>query len=197
MAFNYTPQFINSALTYSAYRQGINETLAQAPKDEVAEKMRHYIQKNELLMAQYDKDYKVSDLLKTAVEAAPFTTWLVITEGWCGDAAFNNPMLAAIEKLLPHKIKLLFVLRDSNLDFMDAHLTDGGRSIPKLIVLNDAMQELGYWGPRPAGLQILMAGWKGEGLELKHIIPKVKEWYDNDNTKSLQLELATLVKSYS
>jgi len=135
--------------------------------------------------------------LKEALENAPATTWLVLTEGWCGDAAFNVPMLSAIEKIMPAKVKLRILFRDSNLDIMDANLTDGGRSIPKLVVLDQNLNQLGNWGPRPAALQLLMKAWKAEGLDLKHIIPKVHEWYNADDTQSLQQELVALAGSFS
>ena len=88
-------------------------------------------------------------------------------------------------------------MRDSNHELIDANLTDGGRSIPKLVVVGQDFKELGNWGPRPAGLQAKMKQWKEEGLVLKDIIPKVKEWYDADATRSIQVELTALIKSYS
>jgi len=197
MGFPYNQELINSSLTYTAYRQNISDELAQPAKDEVAEKMRGYIKKNVVLMDEYDATYKVSDNLKAALEAAPATTWLVLTEGWCGDAAFNVPMLAAIERAVPEKVQLRILLRDSNLELIDAHLTDGGRSIPKLIILSEDLQELGTWGPQPAALRSLMKVWKSEGLTLKELIPKVGEWYNADATRSVQEELLRLVRSYS
>jgi len=197
MAFPYNQDFINTAFTYGAYRQHINNELAQPPKDESAEKMRPFIQQNVTLMDKFDTTYQASDRLKATLQKAPPTIWLVLTEGWCGDAAFNVPMLAAIEKVVPEKIQLRIFLRDSNLELMDAHLTDGGRSIPKLIVLSENLEELGTWGPRPANLQTLMKRWKAEGLTLKELIPKVHDWYAADATHSVQEELTTLVQSYS
>lgn len=197
MAFPYNQELINNAFTYSAYRQLLNDELAQPPKDEAAEKMRPYTQKNVLLMDQFDAAYRVSDSLKTALQAAPSAIWLVLTEGWCGDAAFNVPLLAAVEKAIPEKVQVRILLRDTNLELMDAHLTDGGRSIPKLIVLSETWQELGSWGPRPAKLQILMKRWKAEGLTLKELIPKVQAWYDADATQSVQEELTALAQSYT
>ncbi|MGI4021686.1 MAG: thioredoxin family protein [Janthinobacterium lividum] len=197
MAFPYNQELLDNAFTYSAYRKFIDDLLAQPPVDESAEKMRPYIEKNVGLMKKYDETYQVSDTLKTALEAGPATIWLVLTEGWCGDAAFNVPMLAAIEKAVPEKVQLRFLLRDSNLELMDAHLTDGGRSIPKLIVLSKELKDIDSWGPRPADLQILMKSWKSDGLGLKEIIPKVQQWYDADQTKSIQKELTALVKSYA
>jgi len=189
MAFLFTKEFIANGLTYSDHRRQINEALALPPVDEAAEKMRPYFIKNVRLMDSYDESYHVSEDLKKLVEAAPATTWVVITEGWCGDVAYNVPA--------PEKVKLSLFLRDSNLELIDAYLTDGGRSIPKVIVLNQNLQELGTWGPRPGALQVLMKKWKSEGLVLKDLLPKVQEWYDADNTKSLHEELSTLIKSYT
>lgn len=197
MPFNYTQELIDNAFTYQQYRNHITEDLAQAPKNEAAEKIRPYALHNAGLMEKYDHTYVTDNNLMQALETAPPTTWLVISEGWCGDAAFNVPLLALVEKALPEKVKLRIVLRDDNPELMDAHLTDGGRSIPKLIVLNKELEKLGIWGPRPAGLQLLMKEWKEEGLVLKDIIPKVQDWYDADETDCLQTELTALVKSYS
>jgi len=197
MAFPYNQELINNAFTYSAYRQHLNDEITQPPKDESAEKMRPFTQKNVTLMDQFDTIYQVSDKLKATLQGAPPAIWLVLTEGWCGDAAFNVPMLATLEKAMPEKVKLRLLLRDSNLELMDAHLTDGGRSIPKLIVLSKDWQVLASWGPRPAGLQTLMKRWKEDGLTLKEIIPQAHAWYDADATQSVQEELITLVQSYT
>ena len=197
MSFPFNKEFISTGLTYSAHRRQMNEALALPPADEAAEKMRPYFLRNVPLMDAYDESYRVSDNLKNLVKMAPVTTWVVITEGWCGDVAFNVPLLAALEKAAPEKIKLSLFLRDSNLELIDAYLTDGGRSIPKVIVLNQDLKELGTWGPRPAALQTLMKQWESEGLVLKDLIPKVKEWYDADNTRSIQEELSALVRSYT
>ena len=45
-------------------------------------------------------------------------TWLIITEGWCGDAAQNVP---AIEKIAAESdnIETRYILRDENLELMD------------------------------------------------------------------------------
>ena len=61
--------------------------------------------------------------------------WLILTEGWCGDAAQNVPV---IEKIAAEsdKIETRYVLRDENLELMDRYLTGGARSIPKLIAID-------------------------------------------------------------
>jgi len=162
MSFPYSQQLIDTALSYREYRQGIDDALEQPATDEASAKLQPYTKKNVAIMERYDASV-IPKTLKAALEAAPATTWLVLTEGWCGDAAFNVPVLAALEKVVPDKIVLRMLLRDSNPELMDAHLTDGGRSIPKVIVLNENLEELGTWGPRPQGLQHLMKQWKMTG----------------------------------
>jgi len=197
MAYHYTSELIDNALTYPEYRKSINETLASSPADATAEKMRPHLINNALLMDHYDQSYRISPELLETVNAAPPVTWLVITEGWCGDAAFNVPLFHVLEKLAPERVKLRLVLRDTNLELMDANLTDGGRSIPKLIVLNHDLQPIGSWGPRPAGLGQLMKQWKNDGLELRQLIPKVHQWYNADKNRTLQQELTRMVKRYT
>lgn len=189
MSFIYTQSFIDSGFTYAGYKKQVNDTLAQPPVDDNAAKLRPRMQENIKFMNFYDHEYVVSNSSKKAVAESPDSIWLVIAEGWCTDAAFNVPMMAAIERTLPKKISLRIFLRDSNLELIDANLTDGGRSIPKLIILNKELQELATWGPRPAGLQAKVQVWKEDGLTMKRIIPKIHAWYDTDASRSFQKEL--------
>jgi hypothetical protein len=197
MDFIYTDSLIKTAYTYLKYREILDQKLAEPAGSEESDKYRPHMAKNVKLMEGYDKSYVVSDALISAIKKAPIAIWLVITEGWCGDAAFSSPMLAAIERAVPEKVKLRFLFRDENLDLIDAHLTDGGRSIPKVIMLNEALKEVGVWGPRPAELQPLLKEWKLQDIPFPKILVMTKEWYDHDATESTQDELLTLVTRYS
>ena len=197
MAYKFSKEFLDSAFNYNGHRQDINDKLSKEPINESELKMLPYIKRNVALMDVFDESFRVSDKLRSTIEKAPATTWVVITEGWCGDAAYNMPMLAAIEKIFPQKLVLRIFLRDTNLELMDAYLTDGGRSVPKVIVLDEHMNEVATWGPRPAPLQQLMKQWKADGQSLAEIIPKVDAWYGADDTHTLQQELLAIVESYT
>ena len=80
--------------------------------------------------------------------------WIVITESWCGDSAQNLPVIAKLAQLNSN-IDFKIVLRDSNLEFMDLHLTNTSRAIPKLVVFDENNNELFQWGPRPVEAQNL------------------------------------------
>ena len=93
------------------------------------------------------------------------------------------------------KIKMDLVLRDDNLELMDLFLTNGGRSIPKLICFDaETKAELATWGPRPAEAQELFKKLKSEGTPKEEFIAAIHNWYANDKTQKLQLELAELLK---
>ena len=77
---------------------------------------------------------------------------IVITEDWCGDAMMNIPILLNISEAA--NIETRMVLRDQNLELMDQYLTNGtARSIPIIIFINDAGEEVTKWGPRAPEVQ--------------------------------------------
>ena len=77
---------------------------------------------------------------------------LVIAEDWCGDASNTVPVVAKLADAVPG-LELRVILRDANPEVMDRYLTNGSRSIPVVIALDENYQELGHWGPRPTELQ--------------------------------------------
>jgi hypothetical protein len=194
MSFVYTPSLISQGLTYEAYREKINDSLRIPPANEQEEKLRVYTEKNVSLMNGFDATYEVSTAFEDILKQAPEMHWLVLTEGWCGDAAFSVPLLAKIAQQYSEKIKLYLYFRDTHLDLMDAHLTNGGRSIPKLVILDSQLLLRTSWGPRPEALSEKMLEWKQAELPFKELVTKVHQWYHQDDTQSVQQELQLLLK---
>jgi len=120
--------------------------------------------------------------------------WVVITESWCGDSAQNLPIIAKLAEI-NKQIKLKIVLRDSDLRFMDSYLTNGGRSIPKLIVFDENDEELFQWGPRPVEAQKLFSKLKKEGLDKSEINKKLHLWYGRNRGKEVEKEIVGLIKA--
>ena len=182
--------------TYSAYKslteEQVNEGLCATPE------LLDYTKLNLQRMKRLDKTVELRPDVADAInKLTRKLNWVVISEGWCGDAAQNVPVLAKIAEASSGKITLEFVLRDQNLELMDQYLTNGGRSIPKLICLDaETQQELGTWGPRPAEAQELFLRLKNEGVPKDEFISAVHNWYTSDKTQSLQLEMAELLKQF-
>jgi hypothetical protein len=186
------------AFTYEAYRKLINELLAEGKTtgSDHSEAMLHYTKMNIQRMNRVEKTTVINDQLRSAIENVRGSyTFLVITEGWCGDAAQIVPVIQHVVKLAPAHFNLKLVLRDENLPLIDSHLTNGGRAIPVLLVLNELGElVMPKWGPRPEVLQILMKQWKEENADMTVISEKLHAWYAKDKTQAIQEELLTVVK---
>ncbi|MBS1651693.1 MAG: thioredoxin family protein [Bacteroidetes bacterium] len=120
--------------------------------------------------------------------------FIVLTEGWCGDAAQNLPLLQAIESETKN-IQLCILLRDENIELIDKFLTNGGRSIPKIICTDENMNNtLFTWGPRPKLAQELVMQLVAQKASLEVKSLEVQKWYNADKTMSQQSEFVELLK---
>ncbi len=187
---------INEAYSYASYRQFLDHLLEQGKTTGTnqSESMINYAALNQKRMRKWDKIGKLtSELMDKLMSVDRKMTWLVITEGWCGDAAQNLPFLNKMAELNPN-IDLRFVLRDENLPLIDAFLTNGGRSIPKLIALDDSLNVLGTWGPRPEPVQQAFLANKGSQKQTsKEFTEYLHLWYAKDKGLTLQNEFLAIL----
>ena len=95
---------------------------------------------------------RIPDWALAAVPPGAGRKLLVIAEDWCGDASNTVPIIARLVDLAPG-LELRVLPRDENPELMDQYLTNGARSIPIVIALDESFRELGHWGPRPTQLQ--------------------------------------------
>lgn len=191
---------INKSLSYSEYLQLTEDLLNQGKTtgpNQGADYV-HYTNLNFHRMKRLDKTVEINAELKSLIaQIQTPQTWLVISEAWCGDAAQNVPLLQKLADL-SSKIELKIILRDENLEVMDMYLTNGGRSIPKLIALeNETLNELYTWGPRPASIQNVMNELKAANVtEISEIVEKIQIAYNHDKSQSFQNEFVTLLTEY-
>ena len=142
---------LQTAISYKGYRSLVRNLLTEGKSTgpEQSEDLTNYSMLNDRRMKRLDKTIKISEeTIQEFQKVKQPQTWLVLTEGWCGDAAQSLPILNKIASDTAN-IDLKIVLRDENLDLMDLFLTNGGRSIPKLIALDKDNNVLDLWGPRP------------------------------------------------
>lgn len=188
--------FINEAFTYASYREYLDDLLEQGKTTGTnqSESMINYATLNQRRMKKWDKIGKISpELMDKLMSIDQKMTWLVITEGWCGDAAQNLPFLNKMAELNPN-IDLRFVLRDDNLPLIDAFLTNGGRSIPKLIALDNDLSVLGTWGPRPEPVQkAFLANKVSQERTGKEFTEYLHLWYAKDKGITLQGEILAIL----
>jgi Thioredoxin len=197
---------LKNGMTYADYvtktiyllKEGKTSTTETKPNP----KIHSYTQENVERMTHLDFStvLTAATLEKLATITEP-QTWLTISEGWCGDASQIVPVIERMAFANPN-ITHRLIFRDEHLDIMDAFLTDGGRSIPKTVILDASGKVLNSWGPRPKDLQVvvdevrqhmsLMS--KEEQKEYFENVKKiVHNWYNNDKTARIQREFAAIL----
>lgn len=125
--------------------------------------------------------------------------WILIIESWCGDGAQNGPIISKIAELNP-LINLKIILRDENEEIMNMHLTNGTKSIPKLICIDSQTKELiGEWGPRPKAIQQMVKEYKANNPTASHeeFVKNLHLWYAKDKGVSFENEFIELIEKWN
>lgn len=187
-------------MTFAEYVKLLDDLLLEGkttgPKQ--SEAMFNYGKLNRQRMHRLEKTVELNESLKTAArDLDRKLIWLILTEGWCGDAAQNIPV---IEKIAAESVNIetRYLLRDENLDLMDQYLTDGARSIPKLIALDaGTLEVLGTWGARSRPAQDLFAELRSRGIEKPLIMENLQRWYNEDKSRTIQAEFEELLQQWN
>ena len=113
---------------------------------------------------------------------------LALAEDWCGDASNTLPVLARLAELAPG-MELRLLRRDEHPELMNRYLTNGSRSIPIVIALDDQFREIGHWGPRPAALQQWVMAELARGRPKGELYPEIRKWYARDHGETTVREV--------
>ncbi len=152
----------------------------------------HFTKLNFQRMKRWSRTVLLQEATLLAAQNARRQCWFVITEAWCGDSAQNLPVLAKIAEAGGENITLRIVLRDEHPELIEAYLTNGGKSIPKLVSFDaESGEELFVWGPRPAGATVLFTDWKTNpnGRDFEAFEKELHTWYAGDKGEEVQTEI--------
>ena len=195
-----TSELLEGGFSYPQFVE-FTEQLVQENRTTGANQSEEYLAYTRIClqrMIRWNKTSKVSEELALLIpQVDQPQVWLVITEAWCGDGAQSIPHLAKLADLNPN-ITLKIVLRDEHPDLIDAYLTNGNRSIPKLVAMTaDLQQELFTWGPKPKYLLDLHAAFKqnSEGRSYSDFLDEVHLWYAKNKQQELESEIYPLISS--
>lgn len=144
----------SKGIDYPSYRSLIKSLLTEnkTTGNNHSEAMIAYTKMNDQRMNRWDKKILLENELVKNIKSLPKSKWMLITEAWCGDAAQNIPFIAKIASENTN-IDLRFIMRDEHPEIMDNYLTNGARSIPILIMMDEKFKDKAIWGPRPAPVQ--------------------------------------------
>jgi len=187
---------VNNSLSYTEFRAFVTDALKNNPeKLQLNADYLPYAELNEARLHRLDKTLKVESEVALVMEnLSNDYIWLVISESWCGDAAQSVPMLNKMAELT-EKVELRLVFRDQHLELMDQYLTNGGRAIPKLLIVDrESLEVLGHWGPRPADAVKVVHDYKAEhGKFDEDGIILLNKWYTANKGQQVQQEVAAMM----
>ncbi|MFN8711740.1 MAG: thioredoxin family protein [Bacteroidota bacterium] len=192
-----TPALLSSAMSWESYNDLLISLMEQnkTTGSDQSESMISYARLNLQRMKRIGKTTQLlPEVQESLSKITKPITLLFITEGWCGDAAQILGVIEHISRAMP-AAKVCVILRDEHTDVMDHFLTNGGRAIPIIVILDSETNAvLGKWGPRPAVLQQEINNWKQQGLVKEQFIEQVHTWYAADKTKTTQLDFLAALK---
>lgn len=189
-----TKEILNTALSYPEFKQLTFDLVAQGKTTgpNQSESYLNYTRLNLVRMNRVEKTSKVSEAMVDLIQKIDQPqVWLLLTEAWCGDGSQTIPYIAKLADLNP-LISLKIIFRDEHPAIMDQYLTEGARSIPKLIGFSaDLEEELFTWGPRPKYLQDRLKAFKldPQGVSSKEFSEGTYLWYARDRNKATEQEL--------
>jgi len=192
---------IQSALqnshSYTEYRNIVSKLISEGKstgKEQSAD-LLHYSELNEVRMKRLEKTLKLDlEVEKALQNLKSKQTWLVISEGWCGDAAQILPIIKLMSEV-SENIDFKIVLRDENEELINLFLTNGAKSIPKLLLLDEAFHIINHWGPRPEGAKNLIIEYKAKhGIVDEAAKIALQKWYLDDKGTSTMKEIVAILQ---
>lgn len=194
---NVIEESLKKSLSYQDYRTLLSRLVEEnaTTGTNQSEALINYTALNDRRMKRWDKTVKISDEDIDAIKNATVNqTWIVLTESWCGDAAHVIPVINKVAELNTG-INLQLVMRDENEQLMDLFLTNGGKSIPKLIQFdNTSKTVLNSYGPRPTEATKLVNDFKKiHGTLTAEFKEDLQRWYNKDKGQNVIKDLIELI----
>lgn len=189
---------LKKSISYSTYRTLIKGLLVEGKSTGKiqSEELTNYSKLNDHRMDRLDKTLSISQKTQSSLNKIKESyTFLVIAEGWCGDAAQVLPVLNKIAEA-SSKIDLKLVCRDENEALMDTFLTNGSKSIPKILIIDKSQNVINSWGPRPTVATKMVLDYKEQNGSIDAEFKKdLQIWYNKDKGNSTQEDIVELLKA--
>tara|TARA_B110000285_G_scaffold208207_1_gene248220 strand:+ start:251 stop:835 length:585 start_codon:yes stop_codon:yes gene_type:complete len=184
-----------NSLSYNEYRALVTNLLGnnESTTKNGSEDLVSYSKLNNSRMKRLDKTTKLDDSVVNKFSSIDKKiTWVVLSEGWCGDAAQNLPVINKLAETNSN-INLRIVLRDENPELMNEFLTNGNQAIPKLIQLeNEKVTKT--WGPRPTIATKMVVDYKSKHGQLDADFKKdLQVWYNKNKNENVIEDLSELI----
>lgn len=163
---------------------------------DTADEMHNYVKLNESRLKRVKKTLKVKPEVEAFLKTYDKTVYImVITENWCGDVSHNLPVIQALADIGGLQVRLVY--RDEDTSLIDAHLTNGGRAIPKALFLDKDFNVVAEWGPRPNYIQQFIKTELAKPDAVKaEVLEEVQRIYNKDKSQTIQDEIVEILKKF-
>ncbi len=187
------------AMDYNSFKSLVSELIKQKKSTgkNQSEALLNYSILSERRMKRLDKTIKINSVTKNSIlKINKEIIFLILMESWCGDGAQILPILYKMTAL-SSKIDFKVVLRDENEALMNLFLTNGGKAIPKLLIIEkETLKILQDWGPRPSVATKMVTNYKKENGVLDATFKKnLQVWYNKDKGMTTQSDLVEILES--
>ena len=165
---------------------------------------KHQLEYDENLLPHIIEATQIIDRIETElkqIELKPLSSnldilLLCISEYWCGDAANVLPHVNTFTQRCD-RIKMRVLFRDQNESLINKFLTNGGKSIPIIIAIDEITSEvIGSWGPRPQFIQDYVLESKSKQVPFSQLWQQVKLMYDQDFGKTIVADIEHLLLNH-
>ena len=185
------------AITYDEYRLLVHKLVEEgkATGPDQSENLVHFSKMNDKRMKRLDKTLTIEPYVSEKLGGiTKKIIWLVITEGWCGDA---SQILPVLQKLIQSNsnFEMKVVLRDEHEDLMNNFLTNGGKAIPKVLFIDaETHKVLKEWGPRPSEATKMVLDYKKQHKKLTpEFKQELQQWYNSNKGKNISEDIVDLL----
>lgn len=189
---------VEKGFSYKTYTELMKQLVSEGKSTGIEQTVERidFTKLNASRMRRLDKTLVIpKQAIKSFQNIKENQTWLVILESWCADGAQTIPILNKICNELPN-VDLKIVLRDENLELMDLFLTNGTRSIPKLIVLDSKCNVINTWGSRSRIATKMVEAYKSQNGKIDDSFKKFLQiWYNKDMGNAIIQDLVNMANA--
>jgi hypothetical protein len=187
-----------TALDYKSYRAHVDELVAEGKTtgDTQNEKYLEYTKLNLVRMNRNEKTVVLNDTQLSDLKETPPTRMLVIGDAWCGDTAQIIPVIEKMVEASEGKWEMHIISRDTFPELIETYHTNGAKSVPKILFLNETNEVIATWGPRTASAVEILKKWKAnqDTMSKEDFEKELHLWYAKDRGQEIINELLACVK---
>lgn len=190
---------IRSGMDFDGFIRQWNEKnlVSMRGLDPIARRTRFYSKYNIERQARVEQLWTPSEEFAAAIrDAVGPSDWLFITDDWCVDSAYSLPLVKWGSDQRSD-ITLRILLKDDHPEIMDLFLTDGKRSIPKLVGIAADGRVQFSWGPQPGEIRDIRQKLMDSGAEGRVVSSTTVDWYADMGWLEVERELTEALTSAS